>query len=87
MSTAQLEAQTKIEVAKIAAEASIIVAGMRTPPELMADGPETGPQSPANAPQSADPNETEHSVQFAPEDVHAAVTAMRGQPLQPGAQQ
>jgi hypothetical protein len=46
----------------------------------MADGPETASQSP-------DPNETEHSVQFAPEDVHAAVTAMQGQPLQPGAQQ
>ena len=73
---AQIDAQAKIEVAKIGAEKDIIIAQMQPPPELMAPGAE---------PEGAQEPQDDHSVEFGPEDIHAAVNALSGAPTQPEA--
>jgi hypothetical protein len=67
---AQIDAQAKVTVAQIEAEKDIIIAGMQPPPELMAPGAQQeAPQEP----------QEEHSVEFSPEDMRAAISALSGQ--------
>jgi len=77
---AHIDAQTKIEVAKIAADAQIIVAGMQPPPALAYGG------DGQSAPEAAQGPQGDHSVEFGPEDIHAAVSALSGAPAQPDGQ-
>jgi hypothetical protein len=83
---AHVDALAKIEVAKIAADAQIIVAGMQPPPALAYGGDsQSEPESPQ---EDAQEPQDEHSVEFGPEDVHAAVSALSGAPApDPGQQQ